>query len=91
MAGADDEMSLTHSEDQKEEKGTETVPEEVAAAEEADQGEDQQPKTKKGRKGCSVDWSDQSTFSPSKPGYVMTIEQLENAKKPKEIPRKRHF
>ena len=84
MAGADEEMSTAHSEDQKEENGTETVSEQPAAAEEADQGEDQQPQMKSGRKrGCPIDWSDQSTFSPSKPKNVMTIEELENAKKAK--------
>ena len=84
MAGADEDTSTVHSEDQKEEIATETVSKQPAAAEEADQGENQQPRTKKGSKrGSPIDWSDQSTFSPSKPKNVMTIEELENAKKAK--------
>ena len=84
MAAADEEMSTAHSEDQKEENGTETVSEQPAAAEEADQGEDQQPKKRKySCRRSSIDWSDQSTFSPSKPKNFMSIEELENERKAK--------
>ena len=84
MARADEEKSTTHSEDQQEENGTETVSEQPAAAEEADRGEDQQPKKERGvKRRCQIDWSDQSTLSPSKPKNFMTIEELEKAKKAK--------
>ena len=83
MAGADDEKSSIHSEDQEQENGTETVAEQPAAAEEADQVEYQQPKKKSGKRRCPIDWSDQATLSPSKPKNFMTIEELENAKKAK--------
>ena len=47
-------------------------------------GEYQQPKKKRGvKRRCPIDWSDQSTLSPSKPKNFLTIEDLENAKKAK--------
>ena len=85
MAGADEEKSSIHSEDQEEENGVPSVSKQPAAAEESDQGEDQQPKTPtRGRKRPRpIDWLDQSTLSPSKPQNFLTIEELENAKKAK--------
>ena len=84
MAGADDENMASHSEDQEEDNDTETVSGHPAAAEEADQGEYQQPKRRRQvKRRCPIDWLDQSTLSPSKPKNFMTIEELENAKKQK--------
>ena len=84
MAGADEEKSSIHSEDQEEENGVPSVSKQPAAAEEVDQGEYQQPKKTRGwKRRCPIDWSDQSTLSPSKPKNFMTIEELENAKKAK--------
>ena len=80
-----EEKSSVHSEDEPEVKpDTETVAEQPAAAQEADQGEYQQPKKRRGgKRRCPIDWLDQSTLSPSKPKNFMTIEELENAKKAK--------
>ena len=85
MAGADEEKLAIHSEEDQEEKNdTETVSEQPAAAQEADQVKDQQPQKRRGvKRSCPIDWLDQSTLSPSKPKNFMTIEQLENIKKAK--------
>ena len=84
MAGADDENMASHSEDQDEENDTETGSGQPAAAAEADQGDDQQPKKKRGgKRRCPIDWLDQSTLSPSKPKNFMTIEELETQRRPK--------
>ena len=85
MAAADEEIASIHSDDQKEENGTETVSEQPAAAEEAGQGEYKQPEQKKRKRPGPrpIDWSDQATLSPSKPKNFLTIEELEKAKKAK--------
>ena len=67
----------------KEENGTETVAEQPAAAEEADQGEDQQPNKKRGLGPRTIDWSDQATLSPSHPKNFTTIEELESKRQAK--------
>ena len=82
MVRSDDEKSPVQSEDQEQENGTETVSEQPAADEEADQGE-QLEKTKGLKRRCPIDWSDQATFSPSKPKNFSTIGELEDSKKAK--------
>ena len=84
MAGADEEKSPINSDAQEEENGTETVSKRPATDEEADQDEDQQAKKRKCiKRRSTIDWSDQSTFSPSKPKNFMSIEELENERKAK--------
>ena len=82
MAGADDENTASHSEDQEEEKDTDTGSGQPAAAAESDQGEVQQAaKRRKGKRGCQIDWMDQSTLKPSAPKNYQFIERLEREKK----------
>ena len=84
MAGPDDENMASLSEEQDEEKDTETGSGQPTAAADSDQGEDQPPKKKRQvKRRCQIDWLDQSTLSPSKPKNFMTIEDLENEKKAK--------
>ena len=85
MAAAYEEKDSIHSDDQNEENSPETVSGQLAAAEEAGQGQHQQPKKKSYRKRprTTIDWCDQATLSPAKPKNFMTIEELQNAKKAK--------
>ena len=84
MATADDKSAAGHSEHQEEKMDTATGPGQTAAASESDEAEYQQPaRRRKVRRGCQIDWMDQSTLSPSTPKNNTTIEQLEKAKKAK--------
>ena len=84
MAGADDENTAGHSEDQEEANDTETGSGQPAAKAESDQGETPEPKKRKHvKRRCQINWLDQATLSPSTPKNFMTIEELENAKKAK--------
>ena len=83
MAGTDEEMAAINSDDEKEENGTETVGEQPAAAEEAVEGEDLQPNTKRGKGPRTFDWSNPATLSPSHPKNFTTIEELESKRQAK--------